>query len=373
MVSFDIGIKNMAYCLFEVSPTPENPSFNVLDWNVIDLTETQNESQSAENTHICGCALKTKRAKDARCGKKAKYYKNDEYVCESHAKTHTQYILPSKEYTLGYFRKQKVESIAETYRALGLRKDAEANNEQRRTSYSPNETPGGACSELRLPTKPEMIDEIVRYYEKRTFSEIRRPKKNANDANLLHIGWAIRRVLDTLAHFRDITHVVIENQISPIATRMKTIQGMLAQYFIMKSSLDSPVEIVFVSSSNKLRVRKDAESETDAKPRKAKKTAPTTPEKAEPETMQIQTPATATATIQTPNYKQNKKDSVVLCREIISANPVLGKWSGNVEVGRGVSKKDDLADCFLQGIWYMVNRNIITCAENLKINIVLIS
>jgi hypothetical protein len=351
MVSFDIGIKNMAYCLFEVSPTPENPSFNVLDWNVIDLTETQNESQTAQNTHICGCALKTKRAKDTRCGKRAKYCKNDEYVCEPHAKTHTQYLLPSKEHTLGYFRKQKVESIAETYRALGLPESTEAKNE-------------GRC----IPTKPEMIGEIVRYYENRTFSEIRRPKKNANDANLLHIGWAIRRVLDTLAHFRDITHVVIENQISPIATRMKTIQGMLAQYFIMKSSLDSPVEIVFVSSSNKLRVRKEAESESVAKPRKPKKTAPTTPEKAAPETTPTQTPATAT--IQTPNYKQNKKDSVVLCREIISENPVLGKWSGNVDVGRGVSKKDDLADCFLQGIWYMVNRNIITCAENLKINIV---
>ena len=35
-----------------------------------------------------------------------------------------------------------------------------------------------------------------------------------------------------------------------------------------------------------------------------------------------------------------------------------------------VAKKDDLADCFLQGVWFMSNRNIITCAENLKINIV---
>lgn len=137
-----------------------------------------------------------------------------------------------------FFRKQKAESITETYRSLGL-----------------------ADGFGSRPTKPEMIDAIVRYYESRTFSEIRLPKKNANDANLLHIGWSIRRVFDTLVHFRDITHVVIENQISPIATRMKTIQGMLAQYFIMKSALDFPVEIVFVSSSNKLRLGKPTSTE----------------------------------------------------------------------------------------------------------------
>jgi len=33
-------------------------------------------------------------------------------------------------------------------------------------------------------------------------------------------------------------------------------------------------------------------------------------------------------------------------------------------------KKDDLADSFLQGIWYLKHNNIITYAEDLKINIV---
>ena len=52
------------------------------------------------------------------------------------------------------------------------------------------------------------------------------------------------------ASFTDITHVVIENQLSPIANRMKTIQGMLAQYFIM---IDENIDIQFISSSNKLK------------------------------------------------------------------------------------------------------------------------
>ena len=39
---------------------------------------------------------------------------------------------------------------------------------------------------------------------------------------------------DKIDKLKDITHIIIENQISPIATRMKTIQGLLTQYFIMK-------------------------------------------------------------------------------------------------------------------------------------------
>jgi hypothetical protein len=45
--------------------------------------------------------------------------------------------------------------------------------------------------------------------------------------------------------------VLIENQISPIAKRMKDVQVLLTQYFIMKS--DETV-IIYVSSSNKLKL-----------------------------------------------------------------------------------------------------------------------
>ena len=46
-----------------------------------------------------------------------------------------------------------------------------------------------------------------------------------------------------------IDYVIIENQIGPIANRMKTLQGMIAQYFIMR---DKP-NISFISSANKLK------------------------------------------------------------------------------------------------------------------------
>ena len=45
--------------------------------------------------------------------------------------------------------------------------------------------------------------------------------------------------------------VIIENQISPIATRMKTVQGMVTQYFLMRGI--SPDCISYISATNKLK------------------------------------------------------------------------------------------------------------------------
>jgi len=40
------------------------------------------------------------------------------------------------------------------------------------------------------------------------------------------------------------------------------------------------------------------------------------------------------------------------------------------QIIEAAAKKDDLADCFLQGIYYLKRENIIMYSENLKINIV---
>jgi len=49
---------------------------------------------------------------------------------------------------------------------------------------------------------------------------------------------------------------------------------------------------------------------------------------------------------------------------MIDANDNLNKWKDSLNT----KKKDDLADSFLQGIWYLKHKNIIMYAEDLKIN-----
>ena len=68
-------------------------------------------------------------------------------------------------------------------------------------------------------------------------------------------------------------------------------------------------------------------------------------------------------------YKQHKKDSIIICSQFLEKNDHLKEWIESMNS----PKKDDLADCFLQGIWYLKHKNIISYAEDLKINSVLLS
>jgi hypothetical protein len=97
---------------------------------------------------------------------------------------------------------------------------------------------------------------------------------------------------------------------------MKTIQGMIAQYFIMRNS---NINIEFISSINKL---KDSTS------------TPTTETKVE------------------TTYKDRKLLGIKRCLELL--RPANDTWKTFFSKH---TKKDDLADAFLQGMWYLHKQN----------------
>jgi hypothetical protein len=146
----------------------------------------------------------------------------------------------------------------------------------------------------------------------------------------------MRNELNKISHVLDVTHVIIENQISPIANRMKTIHGMLAQYFIMVGSQD--IHIEFVSSMNKLKGYTITNNDENKNNKKEENPCEN-------------------------KYKQHKKDSIVISNLFLEENENLQMWKPKLIT----SKKDDLADCFLQGIWYLKSKKVITNAEDLKI------
>jgi hypothetical protein len=142
---------------------------------------------------------------------------------------------------------------------------------------------------------------------------------NANKANMIDLGKKIFILFEKqfTMHFDE---VIIENQIGPSAIRMKNIQGMITMYFIQKGS-----DVVYWSSGNKLRFMKKNKS----------------------------------------TYKERKKLSILI------TNCIVKEFYPTHDISKH-KKKDDLADCFLQLLDYLVkkgeiNENIYTNAINIKL------
>ena len=317
VISFDIGIKNMAYCIFDISG---GIPITIHDWNVLNLLD------DAPTAKLCTSMIETKKKKviektDKKCSKKAKFEKDGQCYCEKHA-TSSQLLLPSKEFSPTSLKKMKLEELQEMSKKYGVFLSQPIGTIQ----FTPPEN-------IVIPsTKKAMLEKMLPFFEKNVLQPLKPlKKKTANDTDLVCIGKNMKKMMDEIPGIIDVTHVLIENQISTIASRMKTIQGMCAQYFIMKCSPNIIIE--FISSANKL---KDFKEKTIAGEEDGQKAI----------------------------YKQHKKDGIVFCKKIVETNEGFRGWAHSLET----SKKDDLADSFLQGIWYLKNRNIITYAENLKIN-----
>ena len=239
IISFDIGIKNMAYCIF--SHHTESP-FEIHDWNVLNLMEQEEPSvycncvmvsskglsnkgsnkkgQTKLNAFMSSVAGATATAAalvesvpvipPKICCKIAKFRKGTQTFCDKHAKKQTEWKLFESRFSEKNIKKMKLDELAVVMTEL---------------SIDTNQT----------KKKAEMVQFILQTVGNTFLEPVAQKKvKSAGNTDLIVIGKNMKLLLDqVLEHHTDITHILIENQISPIANRMKTIQGMLAQYFIM--------------------------------------------------------------------------------------------------------------------------------------------
>jgi hypothetical protein len=311
LISFDIGIKNMAYCIFEISGS----LISITNWDVLNLID--------ENTPIkinkCNCYNKAKNKKclPTICGKNAKFIKDDKFFCEKHAKN-SNFIIPNKRFSKPTLKKLKNDEL---YKLC-------------------NEFQIISIEEQKSLIKKDILDKMFNYFENLCLIPIIFKKdKSASEVDLIIIGKKMKQLLNNIPDINYLDFAIIENQISPIANRMKTIQGMLAQYFIM---INENIHIEFISSANKLKL--------DDSPVKLENSIRIT-ENEEIESKEIESKEIES---KENSYKQHKLDGVIKCSQLLEKNPEFIKWKHILDK----KKKDDLADCFLQGHWYIYKKLI---------------
>ena len=286
ILSIDVGIKNLAFCLFAKPEGSDN--FTITKWDVVNISEKE--------TFKCNFIDKT-----GVCNKPAKFKKEDKCFCLKHSKKQ-EYQIPSSEQKPSFINKQKIQNLYDIADKHSIK-------------YAPK------------VKKTELIDLINEHISNTYFQPVE--TTNAGEVNLFDIGKNIKHHFDTLFSKEErIDYVIIENQISPIATRMKTIQGMIVQYFVM-----SPVKtenIEFISASNKLKGLTVKGLTTNLKEEKIEKS-----DKAK--------------------YNDRKKLGIEKCLEMLNND---FRFTNQLDHFSNHKKKDDLSDSFLQGLWFINNRNI---------------
>jgi len=273
ILSIDVGIKNLSFCLFELqSPDEKSNHLKVIKWDNIDLSE-KTESKCIEVD------------KNGLCDKPAKFSKDGKCYCLKHSKKHN-YLQPSAELKQSFLNKQKIQNLMDIADKYKL-------------TYE------------KPPKKSNILGIINEFINNNCYTAV--VKTNATKVDLVTIGRNIQYKLDEILddHLSSIDIIIIENQIGPIANKMKTIQGMISQYFIMRNN---NIRIEFISACNKLK---------DFLP----------DEKID--------------------YKQRKKLGIQTCLGIVTNDCRFKEWESFVNKH---TKKDDLSDCFLQGLWFIKHK-----------------
>ena len=266
IISFDVGIKNLAYCLFEVN---EKNDFTIIQWGVVDLL----------NRQVYSCGANQKKKPYAICGKSASYRDTGQKnYCKQHAKCSDFLILP-KELSDTQIKRAKISDLKQLADKYDIKFDTPI-------------------------LKKTLVEKLEDFKRVKCLLPIKEEKR---DSSLVSMSISMTHIFDDIFKAHKIDCVLIENQISKIASTMKTIQGMITQYFVMIKVED----IHYISSYNKLKLFVSSKKNLTYKERKSLGIECTLKE------------LDKTQTQEWINYFNTHK------------------------------KKDDLADSFLQGRWYI--------------------
>jgi len=298
ILSFDVGIINLSYCVITRKEFIINEKkmikWDIIEWDNIDLTN--------RNEHKCFCGgnpLYTNIIND-------KIY----YYCKNHYKDiktnlifEDNYII-NKLNTCDYiFKNNNKCNKKSNFATINLNK-CFCNTHAKQ--HFKNE-----CNQIKLQ---------------------KYKVKSSKSLNFDDVKYNLMMCLENKPELLKANIVLIENQPSFKNPRMKSIASTIYDYYLIRGIIDKNItkslitQVKFISPSNKLKLITDGDKLELCKIKNDNN--------------------------ETKQYKLTKSLSIKYCNELITHLPI---WVNKINTTK---KKDDLADSFLQGVYYY-NKNLL--------------
>ena len=304
ILSFDVGIVHLSYCLLTKNIFSDNKlDWDIIEWNNIDLTNRNNEK--------------------CYCGSKAFFTNNINnkinYYCKNHSKNLNLDIKSFEDYFTKSFDDIKCCHTINTKDNIKVcNKNIKFKLTQQNiiNSLEVNNSSQSFCN-LHAKNYYKNINKLSKLKNFKT--------KKTSNLNYDDVKYNLIIELENRYNLLLADYVVIENQPSFKNPRMKSIASTLYDYYLIRGVIDKKnnsniTHVKFISPSNKLKLINLADSKEKEKVKKTEK--------------------------ESKSYKLTKNLGIKYCSNLIQH---LSEWNEFFEKHK---KKDDLADSFLQGIYF---------------------
>jgi len=242
-LSFDVGIRNLAYCYAEYDEEKEN--LEILEWDIINVAKAELDTNKK-------CSIISKRKPYKQCSKNADFMtaNGQECFCKAHKNQHyhTKYIAPE------------------------IKKIEAPKKENKCCNDDCNKMAKYIVDNKELcPSHKKIIDDNF----KKNFALKKLKKVKCGSISTDKITECIVEVLDAgYTHLLDCDIVLIENQLALTAPKMKSIANYIYMYYLIRGKTDKKTikDIRFYNALNKLNFDKSNDDDDKSSYKDRKKT-----------------------------------------------------------------------------------------------------
>ena len=293
ILSFDVGVIHLAYCLLTKKEFTKEDGTKYIDWSIIDWNNID---------------LTDREQQKCECGLSASVTLKNKYYCKKHAKKVDINIEIFEE----YFNKN------ETHKKNNCCYEINTKLCGKKSLYCHNLEKYYCTAHAKQLYKKYGDDNKVKQFK----------TKDSKTLNFDDIKYKLYIELDKKKELLNANHVVIENQPSFKNPRMKSIACSIYDYYLIRGIIDKNItgskiqSVKFMAPSNKLKLADEGDTKELIKVKNDSK-----------------------------SYKLTKALGIKYCLELTKH---LKDWTTYFN---SYKKKDDLADAFLQGIYFYNNNN----------------